>query len=319
MEQRSPGEAATAYWADRRTLELYDRVFAARIGWKWEAVLDEVEARAGLPAPAAVLDWGTGTGVAARTVLRRLGPERRPTRLVLLDRDAGAREFAAEALRGEFPGLAVETTGELPSEAFDLVLASHVLDELEDPEVAPLLAAAAAADHVLWVEPGSKATSRRLSALRATLLADHHVVAPCVHRGDCGVLAEHERDWCHLFARPPAEVHTTGSGARSTASCGSTCGAVLLPGAAEGGGGADGRSAPAGPAAVPEGARAPRPLRRRRGGDHPDAATLGQGALQGAEGHGGRARAHGARGQRHDPESEPLVTAAGRTCTSSSP
>ena len=56
MEQRAPGEAATAYWADRRTLELYDRVFAARIGWKWEAVLDEVEARAGLPAPAAVLD-----------------------------------------------------------------------------------------------------------------------------------------------------------------------------------------------------------------------------------------------------------------------
>ncbi|MGD2018597.1 MAG: small ribosomal subunit Rsm22 family protein [Planctomycetota bacterium] len=211
MEERAPGEAATAYWADRRTLELYDRVFAARIGWKWEAVLDEVEARAGLPAPAAVLDWGTGTGVAARTVLRRLGPERRPTRVVLLDRDAGAREFAAEALRGEFPGLAVETTGELPSEAFDLVLASHVLDELEDPEVAPLLAAAAAADHVLWVEPGSKATSRRLSALRGALLADHHVIAPCVHRGDCGVLAEgHERDWCHLFARPPAEVHTTG-------------------------------------------------------------------------------------------------------------
>ena len=211
MERRDAGTPAPAYWADRRTLELYDRVFAARIGWKWAAVLDEVEQRAGLPAPTTVLDWGTGTGVAARTVLRRLAPAGLPRRVVLLDRDEAARGVAATSLRDEFPGVEVETTAELPAEAFDLVLASHVLDELEDPDVQPLVATAAAANHVLWVEPGSKATSRRLSGLRATLLGAHEVIAPCVHRGDCGILAEgHERDWCHLFARPPAEVHTTG-------------------------------------------------------------------------------------------------------------
>ena len=41
MERRPEGEAAKRYWASSRTLELYDRVFAARIGWKWEAVLDD--------------------------------------------------------------------------------------------------------------------------------------------------------------------------------------------------------------------------------------------------------------------------------------
>ncbi|MDG1490368.1 MAG: hypothetical protein P8R43_00660, partial [Planctomycetota bacterium] len=59
MEQRPEGEAAQRYWASRRTLELYDQIFAARIGWKWAAVLDEVELRGGLPAPRTVLDWGT--------------------------------------------------------------------------------------------------------------------------------------------------------------------------------------------------------------------------------------------------------------------
>ena len=43
MEERAPGEAATAYWADRRTLELYDRVFAARIGWKWEDAIRQAK------------------------------------------------------------------------------------------------------------------------------------------------------------------------------------------------------------------------------------------------------------------------------------
>ncbi|MDG1051469.1 MAG: class I SAM-dependent methyltransferase, partial [Planctomycetota bacterium] len=170
MERRPEGEAAKRYWASSRTLELYDRVFAARIGWKWEAVLDEVEQRGGLPAPKTVLDWGTGTGAAARTVLRRLGPKGRPERVVLFDRDEAAREFAARSLRAEFPALTVETTAELPGGPFDLMLASHVLDELSDDEVKPLVGAAAAADHVLWVEPGSMVTSRRLGEQRAALL-----------------------------------------------------------------------------------------------------------------------------------------------------
>lgn len=211
MEQRPDGEAAQRYWASRRALELYDQVFAARIGWKWTAVLDEVEQRGGLPAPRTVLDWGTGTGVAARTVLRRMAGAGQPDRVLLLDRDEAAREFAAASLRDEFPGVAVETAAEVPDGAFDLVLASHVLDELTDTDVQPLVSACAAAEHVLWVEPGSKVTSRRLGGLRPTLLETHDVVAPCPHRGACGVLAEgHDRDWCHLFARPPAEVHTTG-------------------------------------------------------------------------------------------------------------
>ena len=66
------------------------------------------------------------------------------------------------------------------------------------------------AQTILWVEPGSKLTSRRLSGVRDALLGEFDVLAPCTHRAQCGILGPgHERDWCHFFARPPAEVHTT--------------------------------------------------------------------------------------------------------------
>jgi len=209
IEGRPAGECAPRYWGSPHDIELYDQVFAARIGWKWEAVLDEVETRAGLPAPRTFLDWGAGTGIATRTLLRRIEA---PARVVLFDRDAAVRDFAAKAVRAEFPDVDVVATGDAPDESFDVVLASHVLSELEEEGVASLLGTLQRAEHVFWVEPGSKLTSRRLGALRGPLLETFDVVAPCTHRSTCGMLADgQERDWCHLFARPPAEVHTTGS------------------------------------------------------------------------------------------------------------
>ena len=209
IEGRPAGERAPQYWGSPRDIELYDQVFAARIGWKWTAALDEVEKRAGLPTPRTILDWGAGTGIASRVLLRRIEA---PERVVLFDRDEAVREFAAGLLRAEFPAVEVVATGDAPEEPFDAVLASHVLDELEDDGVASLVSTMNRAEHVLWVEPGSKLTSRRLSAVRASLLDEFDVVAPCTHRAACGMLAEgRERDWCHLFAKPPAEVHTTGT------------------------------------------------------------------------------------------------------------
>lgn len=208
IEGRASGEEAPRYWRDRRDIELYDQVFAARIGWKWDAVIDEVELRHGLPRPKSVLDWASGTGIAARRILTRLtGVEE----VTLFDRDEGALEFARRSVSGAFPAVRVRATTEAPDGAYDLMLASHVLDELEPEGVGMLRDAVLRAEHALLVEPGSKKTSRDLSALRDTLTAAFQVLAPCTHAEACGILTpDHKRDWCHLFAKPPAEVHTTG-------------------------------------------------------------------------------------------------------------
>ncbi len=212
IEGRPPGEDAPRYWRDRRDIELYDLIFGTRIGWKWDAVLDELESRHGFPEVKTVVDWGTGTGVAVRKVLDRIpGIES----ITLFDRDEAVLEFAKRSIREAFPNVKItavtEAPGEKAAEKADLAIASHVLDELDQDGIASLRGTLDLADHVLWVEPGSKKTSRDLSMQRDTFLDDFQVLGPCVHQGTCGVLTpDHKKDWCHLFAKPPAEVHTTG-------------------------------------------------------------------------------------------------------------
>jgi len=82
-----------------------------------------------------------------------------------------------------------------------------VLNELPPDALASLLALAARAEAVLWVEPGTHAVSRRLIELREKLRPAFRVVAPCPHQAACGLLAAgNERHWCHFFAEPPPGV-----------------------------------------------------------------------------------------------------------------
>jgi SAM-dependent methyltransferase len=195
---------AEPYWDSAEELALYDETFAQRIGWKWDAVLEELRRRGRLPAGKTVLDWGCGTGIAARRfVAARRGIER----VFLVDHSEAAVEFAGERLREEHGSLEVHAG--LSAEPVDVLLVSHVLDELDQAQLEPLLALAEGAAAVLWVEPGSKHTSRRLGELRARLAAVHDVLAPCTHQAACGALAR-EDAWCHLFARPPQAVYTEG-------------------------------------------------------------------------------------------------------------
>ena len=60
---------------------------------------------------------------------------------------------------------------------------------------------------MLWVEPGTRADSRALIAMREKLREKFHVVAPCTHPDSCGMLVpKNSRHWCHFFAEPPAGV-----------------------------------------------------------------------------------------------------------------
>lgn len=199
------GAAEGPYWRSERDLASYDLTFGERIGWKWDAVLKELQLRGWTPPPGPVLDWGCGSGVAGRRVLAAFGP-RGDGPLRVWDHSPWARTFSTRAARQAFPDLDVAEY--IEGEPVGLLVISHVLNELDADGRERLAALIAGARATLWVEPGTHADSRALVEWRERLLASHHVVAPCTHQRACGMRVEgRERDWCHHFARPPAGVH----------------------------------------------------------------------------------------------------------------
>jgi hypothetical protein len=194
------------YWTSETQLELYDRTFAERIGWKWSGVLSELNERGWRPQSHRILDWGCGTGIASRTVLDTW-PEQFQS-LSLHDRSPGAMRFAAERARALHPQLQIQADDQADENT--LVVLSHVINELPDPQLKRLLEQLRKAREIIWVEAGAHAESRQLIAVRETLLEgppSFTAVAPCTHQAGCGLLSRaNERHWCHHFAQPPSEI-----------------------------------------------------------------------------------------------------------------
>jgi SAM-dependent methyltransferase len=201
------------YWRTPTDLASYDETFGRRIAWKWDYVLADLARRGWSPPPGPALDWACGSGAAGRAFLAHFGPQS-VTGLALWDRSKLAMQFAAAAARKAFPGLAVEC-GPPPLASPATMLISHVLTELSPKEVSGLLAQAARATAVIWVEPGTQIASGRLVAARERLRVDFQLVAPCPHQGPCGMLAPAAaRHWCHHFAPSPPEAFMSSSWAR---------------------------------------------------------------------------------------------------------
>jgi hypothetical protein len=198
LRQRFLENAREAYWTPE-DLPLYDATFAQRIGWKWDGVLRELDRIGWKPQSARVVDWGCGTGIAGRAIFDWVGGRE----FELFDQTPAAARFAAEALTARGAAARVVTA---PDPRGALFVVSHVLGELDEAEAQQVADLAAAADEVLWVEPGARAVSRRLVAVHDRLLAGgHRVVAPCTHAGACP-MAGAAGDWCHFFTDPPAGV-----------------------------------------------------------------------------------------------------------------
>ncbi|MCX5655922.1 MAG: class I SAM-dependent methyltransferase [Planctomycetota bacterium] len=201
------------YWQRPSDLASYDQTFGRRIAWKWDYVLSDLVRRGWSPPPGPALDWACGSGAAGRAFLAHFGPQS-VTGLALWDRSKLAMQFAAAAARKAFPGLAVEC-GPPPLASPATMLISHVLTELSLTQVTDLLAQAARATAVIWVEPGTQIASGRLVAARERLMGDFRLVAPCPHPGPCGMLAPAAaRHWCHHFAPSPPEAFMSSSWAR---------------------------------------------------------------------------------------------------------
>lgn len=199
----------TPYWASSKELAHYDLTFGERIGWKWDAVLDELVMRGWSPGGGTVLDWGCGSGIAGRRVVGRFGPGAF-TSLLLWDHSPLAMGFAQEAASREFPGLPVSasTPGFLKgSDPIGLLIVSHVLNELVPAGLDAVRSLVARSSAIIWTEPGTHETGRALSLLRDELLEGFSVVAPCTHAKPCPILAPgNERHWCHHFAAPPPAI-----------------------------------------------------------------------------------------------------------------
>lgn len=193
-----------AYWRDEAELALYDSTFAERIGWKWDAVLEDLSLRAWQPRSRHLLDFGCGSGVAHRRVLAKW-PQFES--LALVDVSTIAMRYAAKRAGEEFPNVKVQTSVPASIPPGTLLLVSHVINELSPAARAELLALARRVDEIIWVESGTHADSRALIAVREELRADFAIIAPCPHAAQCGMLApENARHWCHHFGRVPSAV-----------------------------------------------------------------------------------------------------------------
>jgi ribosomal protein RSM22 (predicted rRNA methylase) len=204
------GSAGAAdYWRGEEELSLYERTFAQRIGWKWEAVLGELTLRHWVPPSEHLVDWGCGTGIASRRVLEHWPGLFKS--LSLCDRSPQARAFARERVRASVPEVNVRAPGPDETDCDGaVVLVSHVLSELNGEQLRKALLQWKRAAAVIWVESATHDNARRLvaEAREPLLKTGWKAVAPCTHGGRCPLLLpENERHWCHHFARVPSEVH----------------------------------------------------------------------------------------------------------------
>jgi hypothetical protein len=197
------------YWTSAADVASYDLTFGERIGWKWDAVLDELRLRGWKPAMGDILDWGCGSGIAGRRVVGRYGAQSFRS-LKVWDHSPFATAFAQEKAQQAFQGLAVSAASQeylQGDEPIGLLVISHVLNELNAAGLDEARALISRSRAVIWTEPGSHDTSRALGSLRDAMARDFRLVAPCTHSAPCPILGTgNERHWCHHFAFPPPGI-----------------------------------------------------------------------------------------------------------------
>ena len=201
-------EAGGRYLSEPLTLAAYLAYFfpasAAQVRRAWEEI--EPPASESLR----VLDLGSGPGPAAFATAEWLVAHGKCVDVTLCE----SSEAALEAARAMWPAKWGSITtkrwraGEaLPPGPFDLVVASHFINELdaERPDRISRRAALisgvaerfAPEGRLLLVEPALRRTGRELLELRAELLSNGwSVLAPCLSSMACPSL-ERTRDWCH--------------------------------------------------------------------------------------------------------------------------
>jgi SAM-dependent methyltransferase len=153
-----------------------------------------------------VLDFGSGPGTVGLALLEQIDPAR--IELTCVDASSSMRRLAHALLSrapcgGELADFTV--TADLPGGGqYDLIVAANVFAELgegaADEQLTKLLQLLADGGWMLLVEPGQQRHTRRLMALRDTILQRHPAMVPIFpcHRADpCPMAQRSPEDWCH--------------------------------------------------------------------------------------------------------------------------
>ncbi|NBX77571.1 MAG: methyltransferase [Proteobacteria bacterium] len=197
-----------SYWDSTEVLNQYDYTFAQRIGWKWDAVLSELQETRCFEdlQSATLIDWGCGTGIATRKFLDLVG-HRFVNKIILLDKSQLACRFAQESILKKYPEIEIETNLSKSKLEKRILLVSHVLNELSPAAEKELLSLIETTVLVIWLEPGTPASSSKLIEYRERFRKSFSVLAPCPHQEVCGLLKEkNSANWCHFFAAPPSQI-----------------------------------------------------------------------------------------------------------------
>ncbi|MEV5598441.1 small ribosomal subunit Rsm22 family protein [Streptomyces sp. NPDC052496] len=176
---------------------------AYRMPATFEAVrhaLDAFAARLPHWAPASHVDIGGGTGAATWAAAATWAGHR----TTVYDWAEPALELGRELADGVLPDTdwqrRVIGAGMTVPEGTDLVTVSYVLGELRPEDRRAVVAAAAGAQAVVLIEPGTPDGYLRIREAREQLTgAGLRVVAPCPHSGACPIVPG--EDWCHMAAR----------------------------------------------------------------------------------------------------------------------
>jgi ribosomal protein RSM22 (predicted rRNA methylase) len=172
-----------------------------------------------------VLDIGSGPGPAAAAVAEHARSAGKSVEVVALE----AAPLAVTTMRnlwdpawGTVSASAWKAGQPMPEGPFDVIVVSHVLNELFLEEASRLdrrvqLAAElgkklSKGGLLLLLEPALKRTARELLVVRDRLLTQGFVaLAPCFYQGACPAIAR-PRDWCHADRpwKEPALVEKAG-------------------------------------------------------------------------------------------------------------
>lgn len=215
--------------------------------------------------PLRILDLGSGPGPASAALLDALAP--RGVELCLVDGSERALGLARSILEGggtrpvrlETRALDLEKIADsaLPAGPFDLVVASHLLNELwrgapdrlarRQGLVEALASRLAPGGSLLLLEPALLETSRELLSLRDRLVArGFRILSPCLRGGACPALAAGASHSCHAEVpwTPPEPVASLARAAGLDRESVKMSFLVVAPGAGGPGEGPDAVSAP---------------------------------------------------------------------------
>ncbi|QHC21499.1 small ribosomal subunit Rsm22 family protein [Streptomyces sp. GS7] len=150
--------------------------------------------------PAAHVDIGGGTGAATWATAATWDG----VRSTVLDWAQPALDLGRELAAGVLPDTTWQrqVIGDALTvpDGTDLVTVSYVLGELRPEARRAVVAAAATADSVVLIEPGTPEGYLRIREAREQLIAAGlRIVAPCPHSAACPIVPG--EDWCHFSVR----------------------------------------------------------------------------------------------------------------------